>query len=150
MTSDPISQFQLSPIDALMLSIVVLFIGLYLNRKIRFLRDNYIPPAVTGGLICSGAVATIYLGAGVEIDFDMQIRDVLLLVFFSTIGLSAKLRTLVAGGRALAILVAIAAVFLILQDITGIGLALLFGAHPGYGLMAGSVSLAGGHGTAIA
>ena len=40
--------------------------------------------------------------------------------------------------------------FLIVQNVTGIGLAKIFGAHPGYGLFAGSVSFAGGHGTAIA
>jgi ESS family glutamate:Na+ symporter len=38
----------------------------------------------------------------------------------------------------------------VLQDVAGIGLAWLFGSHPGYGLFAGSVSFAGGHGTAIA
>jgi ESS family glutamate:Na+ symporter len=133
-----------------MLSVLVLYLGLYLNRKIRLLAENYIPPAVTGGLICSGIVAVIYVLFDLEISFDMQIRDVLLLVFFSTIGLSAKLRTLTAGGKSLAVLVAVAAVFLILQDITGIATALMLGAHPGYGLMAGSISFAGGHGTAIA
>jgi ESS family glutamate:Na+ symporter len=147
---ETISQYEMWPIHVLMLSVVVLYLGFYLNRKIRFLSEYYIPPAVTGGLICSAIVAVIYALADLEISFDMQIRDALLLVFFSTIGLSAKLRTLVAGGKALAILVVVAAVFLVLQDITGVTLALLFGAHPGYGLMGGSVSFAGGHGTAIA
>jgi ESS family glutamate:Na+ symporter len=72
------------------------------------------------------------------------------LVFFSTIGLSAKMRNLASGGRALLILIVIAAVFLVVQDSTGILLALMFDVHPGYGLMAGSISFAGGHGTAIA
>ncbi len=147
---ETISQYEMRPIHVLMLSVVVLYLGFYLNRKIRFLSEFYIPPAVTGGLICSTIVAAIYVLADLEISFDMQIRDALLLVFFSTIGLSAKLRTLAAGGKALAILVVVAAVFLVLQDITGVTLALLFGAHPGYGLMGGSVSFAGGHGTAIA
>lgn len=142
--------YMVKPIDVLMLSILVLFLGLYLNRRIALLRDNYIPPAISGGLICSALVLALRSFAELEIRFDLQIRDVLLLVFFSTVGLSAKLGTLAAGGRALAVLVAVAAVFLVLQDTTGIGLALLFGAHPGYGLMGGSVSLAGGHGTAIA
>ena len=142
--------YTVKPIDVLMLSILVLFLGLYLNRKVALLRDNYIPPAVSGGLICSALVLALRSFAELEIRFDLQIRDVLLLVFFSTVGLSAKLGTLAAGGRALAVLVAVAAVFLVLQDTTGVGLALLFGAHPGYGLMGGSVSLAGGHGTAIA
>ena len=142
--------YPVSLVDGLMLSILVLFLGMYLNRRIRFLRDNYIPPAVTGGLICSAIVAVVFATADVEITFDMRIRDLLLLVFFSTIGLSAKFNTLKEGGKALAVLVVIAAVFLVVQDITGIGVAMLFGAHPGYGLMAGSVSFAGGHGTAIA
>ena len=144
------TQYQVRPIDVLMLSILVLYLGMYLTRKIRVLRDNYIPPAVSGGLLCSIVVALIYGLADIEITFDMQIRDVLLLVFFSTVGLSAKLRTLAAGGKALCVLVAVAAVFLIVQDATGVGLAMLFGVHPGYGLMGGSVSFAGGHGTAIA
>ena len=71
-------------------------------------------------------------------------------MFFSTVGLSAKFSTLKEGGKALAVLVAIAAVFLLLQNATGVGIAVLFGVHPGYGLLGGSVSFAGGHGTAIA
>lgn len=142
--------YEVEPLDVLMLSIVVLYLGMYLTRTVAFLRNNYIPAAVSGGLACSACVALIRWAANVEIRFDMQIRDVLLLVFFSTIGLSAKLRTLRAGGRALVVLVAVAAVFLFVQDATGIALVLLLDAHPGYGLMAGSVSFAGGHGTAIA
>ncbi len=150
MESESLQSYQVSLIDGLILSILVLYLGFYLNRKIRFLRDYYIPPAVTGGLICSAVVAIIRSIGGLEITFDLQIRDVLLLVFFSTIGLSAKLRTLLVGGKALAILVVIAAVLLVIQNATGVSIALLFGDHPGYGLMAGSVSFAGGHGTAIA
>ena len=147
---DTLARYEMQPLHVLMLSILVLYLGFYLNRKIRFLSEFYIPPAVTGGLICSTVVAVVYGMADLEIAFDMRIRDLLLLVFFSTIGLSAKLRTLAAGGKALAILVVLAAVFLVFQDATGILLAMAFGVHPGYGLMGGSISFAGGHGTAIA
>ena len=54
------------------------------------------------------------------------------------------------GGKALVILLMGAAVLLILQDTIGVLLAMAFGVHPGYGLFGGNVSLAGGHGTAIA
>ncbi len=145
-----LTQYEMQPIHVLMLSILVLYLGFFLNRKINFLSEYYIPPAVTGGLICSVIVAVIYGTADLEIAFDMQIRDVLLLVFFSTIGLSAKLRTLAAGGKALVILVLISAVFLLFQNTTGVLLAMVFGDHPGYGLMGGSISFAGGHGTSIA
>ena len=136
--------------DVLIVAIVVWFLGTYLTDRISFLKHYNIPAAVTGGLICSLLVTAVYVFLDRQISFDMRIRDVLLLVFFSTIGLSAKLRLLAEGGKALAILLAVAAVFLILQDVTGVMLAKLMGVHPAYGLFGGSISLAGGHGTAIA
>jgi len=134
----------------LSMSILVLFLGMYINKKVRFLRENFIPPAVTGGLIFSVGSALLYAYGDIELEFDMRARDLLLLVFFSTVGLSAQLRVLASGGKALALLVVVSAIFLVFQDATGVALAMLFGSHPGYGLMGGSVSFAGGHGTAIA
>jgi len=147
---ETLTHYDMQPIHVLMLSIFVLYIGFYINRRVRILREYYIPPAVTGGLICSLAVFVIYAATDVEVSFDMRIRDFLLLVFFSTIGMSAKLRILKAGGKALAILVVVSAVFLVFQNVTGVLLAVAFDAHPGYGLMGGSISFAGGHGTSIA
>lgn len=140
----------ISPAETLILSILVLYAGMYLNKKIALLGDNNIPPAVTGGVLFSILTAIAYQAADIKLNFDMQIRDLLLLVFFSTIGLSAKFNVLLRGGKALALLVAVAFVFLILQDIIGIAIAMAFGYHPAYGLIAGSISFAGGHGTAIA
>ena len=136
--------------DMLSLSVLVLFLGMYLNSKIRLLSENYIPPAVTGGLLFSVATWLVYAGLDIQLEFDMRIRDLLLLVFFSTVGLSARMKTVLAGGKSLALLVAVAAVFLVLQNVVGIAIALAHGAHPAYGLLAGSISFAGGHGTAIA
>jgi ESS family glutamate:Na+ symporter len=146
---DP-SLVEIVPMDMLSLSIVVLFVGMYLNKKIRFLGDNYIPPAVTGGLLFSAGTLLIYQLFDLQISFDMHLRDLLLLVFFSTVGLSSRLKTLASGGKALFVLVLVAGVFLILQNSVGIAIAMAFGGHPGYGLMAGSIAFAGGHGTAIA
>ena len=140
----------ITPVETLTISILVLYIGIYLNEKVTLLGDNNIPPAVTGGVLFSILAAVTYQIADIKLSFDMQIRDILLLVFFSTIGLAAKFKVLVRGGKALALLVGIAFVFLVLQDVIGIGIALAFGYHPAYGLIAGSISFAGGHGTAIA
>lgn len=137
-------------IGMLAISLVVLFVGMYLNNKIRFLAENFIPPAVTGGLLCAVVVLMLRQWPGWEFDFDMQLRDLLLLVFFSTVGLSVKLETLKTGGRTLPLLVAAAGVFLVLQNAVGVSIATLLDADPVYGLMAGSISFAGGHGTAIA
>lgn len=143
-------EYQVHGFDVLIISILVLYLGTFLTHKLHILRDYNIPAAVTGGILCSGLIASLFFLGGLEITFDMTLRDTLLLVFFSTIGLSAKLRLLWEGGKALAILLLVATIFLVIQDCTGVLLVKLLGAHPGYGLFGGSVSFAGGHGTAIA
>lgn len=136
--------------DIIVLAILVLWVGNMITLRVGFLRKYSIPVAVTGGLLCSIIVAVINSTTDTTIIFDMQLRDTLLLVFFSTIGISAKFSRLKAGGKALGVLTACAFAFLIIQDITGVLLVKLFGGHPALGLFAGSMSLAGGHGTAIA
>jgi len=71
-------------------------------------------------------------------------------VFFTTIGLSSRLDVLRKGGRLLVVLLALAMGYLLVQNLVGIGIASLVGRPPALGLLAGSVSLSGGHGTAIA
>ena len=70
-----------------------------------------------------------------------------MLAFFSTVGLSANLRLLKRGGKGLVIFLGLCAVFLILQNSIGISLASLLGMDLRSGLLAGSVTLTGGHGT---
>ncbi|MGH0030202.1 MAG: sodium/glutamate symporter [Myxococcota bacterium] len=140
---------ELDPVRVLILSILVLWVGERITQAVGALQRFSIPIAVTGGVLCSGVVALLEVFADVKVSFDLETRDTLLLVFFSTIGLSAKLGTLKEGGRTLAILGAITVVFLLAQNAVGVGLAAVSGRHWAYGLIGGSVSLAGGHGTAI-
>lgn len=140
----------ISGADVVILTILVWFIGSFLNGKLSILERFNIPIAVTGGFLFSLFIAIIYHFSGIKIVFDLALRDQMILVFFSTVGLSAKFRTLAAGGKALLILTLVTAVFLILQDLVGIGIATALGVNPGYGLFGGSVSFAGGFGTAIA
>jgi ESS family glutamate:Na+ symporter len=131
------------------LSVLVLWLGSWFEERVPFLRRYNIPTAVAGGLFCSIVVALLELFADVRVTFDLETRDTLLLIFFSTIGLSAKFSRLAAGGKALGILLVITIFFLLAQNIGGVLVALAFGADPRYGLLAGSISFAGGHGTAI-
>ena len=131
-------------------AIVVLYLGVLLTEKIEFLEKNFIPAAVTGGILCSLGIWLLRDGFGIALEFDLQLRDLLLLVFFSTVGLAVRFDTLKSGGKYLPLLVIAAGVFLVLQNTVGIGVAMTLGADPVYGLMAGSISFAGGHGTSIA
>ncbi|MEM1071615.1 MAG: sodium/glutamate symporter [Planctomycetota bacterium] len=142
--------YEVAGADIVILAVLVLGLGHAINKRVPILDRANIPIPVTGGILCSLVVLGLSLVFDLALTFDMRLRDLLLLVFFSTIGLGAKLSSLAAGGRALVVLLVLAAAFLVLQDVTGVLLAMAFGAHPGYGLFAGSISFAGGHGTAIA
>ncbi|MGI9471415.1 MAG: sodium/glutamate symporter [Rubripirellula sp.] len=142
-------EFEINVEHSLIVAILVLGVGAKLNKRLTFLSNYNIPAAVTGGLICSSLVAICEIFFDLKIRFDMAQRDTLLLVFFSTIGLSAKLSRLREGGRALAWMALLATGFLIIQNTVGLTIATLFGVDPFYGLIAGSISFSGGHGTTI-
>jgi glutamate:Na+ symporter, ESS family len=135
--------------STLSLAIVALWLGYRINQRVGLLNRFNIPSAVSGGLPISALVALCEALSGWDIRFDLQLRDMLLIVFFSTVGLSAKLRQLLEGGKALAILLGLAVALLLFQNLTGTLIALLAGESPLYGLIGGSISLAGGHGTAV-
>ena len=90
---DELTVLEIEPRRVFMLSVLVLWLGMYLTRKIKLLQAYNIPAPVTGGLICSLVVAALNGFADVQINFDLSLRDTLLLVFFSTIGLSEALST---------------------------------------------------------
>jgi ESS family glutamate:Na+ symporter len=141
---------QLEPRTTLIIAILVLFLGRLLNDRVRFFREYNIPEPVTGGLLASLLVGLLYWVTEIEINFDMGNRDMLLVVFFTTIGLSSRLDVLRKGGRMLMLLLVMATGYLLLQNLAGMALASILGRPPALGLLAGSVSLSGGHGTAIA
>jgi glutamate:Na+ symporter, ESS family len=142
--------FEMAGRQIVVLSILVLYLGVFITRRVSFLQKHNIPPSVTGGLICSIVVALLAGLHILQMTFDLELRNLLLLFFFSTIGLNAKLKSLAAGGKALVLLVVICAVYLVIQNVIGVVLAVISGNPPAFGLFGGSVSLAGGHGTAIA
>jgi ESS family glutamate:Na+ symporter len=141
---------ELEPRQTLIVAILVLYLGRYINGRVALLRDYNIPEPVTGGLLASVLFGMIYWFAGVEVSFDMVNRDMLLIVFFTTIGLSSRIDVLREGGKSLFILLGLAVGYLFIQNVAGIGIAALTGSPPVLGLLTGSVSLSGGHGTAIA
>jgi ESS family glutamate:Na+ symporter len=136
--------------QTVILAIFVLFLGKYLNRKIAFFREYNIPEPVTGGVLVSLLLGLVYFLFNFNFEFQLRSRDTLLIVFFTTIGLSSKFSTLLEGGRSLVILLVLAIVYLFLQNFTGIGVATATGMGATVGVLGGSVSLSGGHGTAIA
>lgn len=140
----------IGPFISVTMGIIVLFVGKRVNSGFRFLKEFSIPEPVTGGLVFSVLIALLYVATDIEIEFELSARDFLLVYFFTTIGINASLRDLMTGGKPLVILLAITIGYMIVQNLTGISVAAAFGLAAPVGLLGGSVSLIGGHGTAIA
>lgn len=132
------------------IAVLVLAAGNWLNRRFRVLQDFNIPEPVSSGLLVGLLAAVLYLAFGLEVTFDTRARDFLLLYFFAGIGLNSDLKSLLSGGVPLLVLVAALVVFMFLQNLAGIGVAALLGVDPLIGLVAGTVSFIGGHGTTVA
>jgi ESS family glutamate:Na+ symporter len=141
---------RIEPFLTVTLGIIVLFIGKRLNERIAFLREFSIPEPVTGGLFFSILFGIIYATSGVAVEFSLGARDILLVYFFTTIGINASLKDLLAGGKPLVVLLIITISYMVVQNLTGISVAALFDLPTPVGLLGGTVSLIGGHGTAIA
>lgn len=71
-------------------------------------------------------------------------------IFFTSIGLSANFARLIQGGKPLVLFILIVSIMIVIQNIVGMSLAVALGQNPFYGLIAGSITLAGGHGNGAA
>ena len=133
---------------SLIISILVLFMGMSINRRINFLRNLSIPDAVTGGLTAAIFTTIIYYSFSIELDFKIKATaDMLMLYFFATIGFNASFSDIRKGGKALFMLFALTAVYLIIQDSISVGISLCMGKNTAEGLVMGSIPLIGGFAT---
>ncbi|PZQ49286.1 MAG: sodium/glutamate symporter [Rhodovulum sulfidophilum] len=144
------TQIQFPDFMAITVGLVVYLTGESINKRVALLRNFNIPDPVTGGLLFALVTWGLYAAGIAEIGFDTHTRDLLLLMFFTGIGLNARLSDLVKGGKPLAILIVITAVLLVAQMLVGGLAALVTGLPLGMGAVLGSTALLGGHGTVIA
>lgn len=132
------------------IAVVLLLLGKAITLRSEWLRRYSIPEPVVGGVLCAALVAGLHVAFDWQIEFQLEMRDFMLLVFFAGIGLGSEISTLRKGGRPLLILLLLASGYMIAQNLLGISVATLFGLDPRAGLMAGSISLTGGVGTTTA
>lgn len=128
---------------------LVLLLGRGLVKRVGFLRTYNIPEPVAGGLVVALLLLALR-GLDVRIQFDTSLQTPLMLAFFATIGLNADIASLKKGGRVVGVFLLAVAGLLVVQNALGIGLAKALGLDPLMGLLSGSISLSGGHGTSAA
>jgi glutamate:Na+ symporter, ESS family len=155
-----------------MLAIPVLLLGELLVRRIRLLSRFNIPAPVVGGLLVSLLVLLGSLSGTMAVQFQnnvtarwwtwlvtaeidwvkapsKNVNTPFLVAFFTCIGLNCRWELARRGGMQVLLFWGVASVLAVIQNVIGVALAKLLGVSPLLGLVCGSVTMTGGHGTAL-
>jgi glutamate:Na+ symporter, ESS family len=143
-------ELQLNTAWTLVAALVTITLGRGLTRLWAPLARSNIPPAVSAGLLLSLALSALRAGGVLDVRFDSTPRDVLLLVFFASLGFGAHLGRLLAAGKDALVLCLAITLAVLGQNLAGVVIARAFGEPAALGLFLGSVAYLGGHGTATA
>ena len=130
------------------LGALALVLGMCLTRRVKWLQRFCIPSPVSGGIVFSVVSLMLYKLWNVELVFDGTLKDVFMLVFFTSVGFQSNLKVLRRGGSTLLLMLGILAFIIVVQNVLPLGIAWIMGVNPLVGMAAGSISMAGGHGTA--
>ncbi len=123
----------------------ILWLGMFLRTRVKILSTYNIPAPVIGGVIF--ALASWGAKDLCSFNFDMTVKDPLMITFFTSIGLAASFKMLKRGGPQVFIFLGVASVLVVLQDVIAIALSYVTGINPLLGMLAGSITMSGGHGT---
>lgn len=137
-----------STIQTMALAVIVFYLGKFLNNKFKFLKNNCIPDAVSGGTLFSFFILLGHETGSFSFIFEDSIKDIFMIAFFTTVGFSASIKLLKKAGLPVLMFLIAAILLAILQNIVGVGMAKILGVSPMIGLATGSLATTGGPGTA--
>lgn len=127
--------------------VLALLLGMFFTRTIPFLKRFCIPAPVSGGIVISLLTLAAYSILGVEFSFDGTIRDISMMLFFTSVGFQSDMSAIKKGGRTLVVMVLLVAVLIVFQNLISVGIARAMGLDPLVGMASGSIPMSGGHGT---
>jgi ESS family glutamate:Na+ symporter len=140
---------KISAVQMLGLAALGVAAGTFLKRRVPLFDRLNIPTPIVGGMLYA-VVALALRDRVVNFDADVVLRDLLMVAFMTTIGLSARLQLIREGGARVIWFLGIASLGAVLQNLLGIAFAHLLGVDARLGILTGSVALAGGPATALA
>ena len=133
--------------QTLAMAVGVLFLGGFLKKRIRFLETFCIPSPVVGGIVFAVISCLLYVFGVVEFNFDETLKNVCMVMFFTSVGFQANIKVLRAGGLSLLVFLVCLFVLIVVQNLTAVGLSGLLDISPLIGMCTGSIPMVGGHGT---
>ena len=139
---------QLDMYQTLAIAVLVLLLGNYLRKKIKFLERFCIPAPVVGGLLFAIFTCICYVTHILEFSFDDTLKEVCMVFFFTSVGFQANLKVLKKGGKSMVIFLGLVIVLIFIQNGVAVGLSKVIGLDSLIGMCTGSIPMVGGHGTA--
>ena len=149
MATDPMI-INVSMIEAVALAVLTYALGLQIKKRLTILQKLSLPASVIGGMLFAAIVSILEACGLVHVKFDSTLQTLLMLAFFTTIGLSASLSLVINGGKLLLLFLIASSILGVFQNALGMWVAEAMGIDFHYGLLAGGVSLMGGLGTSAA
>lgn len=145
-----VSTFKFDMIQTVAVAAVVLFAGYDIRRRIGVLDRFNIPAPVVGGFLFAAVALVLRMTGILALDFDATLQTPFMIAFFTTIGLGASLALLKKGGPQVVTFWLLASAVAIVQNGVGVSIATLLHVDPLLGLLSGSITMTGGHGTGAA
>jgi sodium/glutamate symporter len=131
-------------------ALLVYYLGVLLKKVIPILNKFCIPAPVAGGVVFALLHLVVRETMHFSLGIDTTFQTPFMLVFFTTIGMTASIQLIKKGGLGVIIFLIVATVLCVIQDAVGMGIAKALGQNPLLGLICGSVTMTGGHGTGAA
>ena len=141
---------ELNQVTTIFLSVALFVLGTLLVKRVGILQRFCIPAPVVGGLLFAIVAAILKQLNWVEVALDTSLQGMFMLAFFTTVGIGASFKLVKLGGKLLIIYWLACGFLALAQNVIAISLAKVFDIHPLLGLMAGAISMEGGHGGATA
>lgn len=130
------------------LAALLLLLGYWVKGKVNFLTRYCIPAPVVGGFLFMFVTFIGHQTGAYAFSFNTMYQSPFMVAFFVTVGLGASMQLLKKGGILLAVYWLIAGIVSIIQNCISIGISRVTGLAEAYSLLAGAISMIGGHGAA--
>ena len=127
-------KIELDMYQTLAVAVLVLMLGKFLRARVQVLERFCIPAPVIGGVLFAIFTCVCYVTGVAEFAFDDILKEVCMVMFFTSVGFQANLKVLKSGGRAMIVFLGVVIVLIVSQNFVAVGLAKLLGVDALVGL----------------
>ena len=134
----------------LILSIILFIIGDFIKNKVNIFNRFCIPSPVIGGLLFCVLTLLLRIFNICTISMDTSLMDFLICFFFTTVGISMSMSLVKKGGKSLLKYWFLCGILSYFQNTIAVIVSKFIGINPLLGIMCGTISMEGGHGSSAA